>query len=82
MKMVQWCKHSLSFSKAIFVLMCLCALSSPNYVHPTTEFDNQAAGSCEDLPHLDLGEKKQLVEKLDETTLKHFLLKGQGVLNG
>ena len=76
--MVQWCKHSLSFSKAIFVLMCLCALSSPNYVYPTTECDNQAAGSCEDLPHLDLGEKKQSVEKLDETTLEAFPVKRAG----
>ena len=78
MKMVQQYEQSLSFRKSIFVLTCLCALSYPNYIHPVSECDNQAAGSCEDLSHLDLGEKKQLVEKLDERTLEAFPVERAG----
>ena len=48
--------HSLCFRQAIttVLLLCLCVLSSPNYVHSVTECDNQD-GSCEDITAVDLG---------------------------
>ena len=80
-KMVRQCGSSLSFSKAVLVLMCLCAQSSPNYVYPATEHDNQG----EDNTALDFHEQssqvknlKQLVETLDERTLENFPVQRDG----
>ena len=80
-KMVRQCGSSLSFSKAVLVLMCLCAQSSPNYVYPATEHDNQG----EDNTALDFREQssqvknlKQLVETLDERTLENFPVQRDG----
>lgn len=83
--MVQQYKRSLSFSTAIFAIVCLCAPSSPNYIHPVTECDNQD-GSCKDVTALDLGEQspqvrnlKQLVDiTLDERTLLTFPVERDG----
>ena len=78
MKMVLWCEHLLSSSKAILVLMCLCTLSSPNYIHPVSECGIKY-GSCEDVTTLHLGEQKQFVENsLDERTLEAFPVKRDG----
>ena len=80
-KMVQQCESSLSFSKAVLVLMCLCAQSSPNYVYPATEHDNQGENNTA----LDFREQssqvknlKQLVETLDERTLENFPVQRDG----
>ena len=79
--MVRQCESSLSFSKAVLVLMCLCAQSSPNYVYPATERDNQG----EDNTALDFHEQssqvknlKQMVETLDERTLENFPVQRDG----
>jgi len=83
--MVRQYKRSLSFSTAIFAIVCLCAPSYPNYIHPVTECDNQD-GSCKDVTALDLGEQspqvrnlKQLVDiTLDERTLLTFPVERDG----
>ena len=87
MKMVQQCERSPSFSKAVLVLTCLCALSCPSFVHPVSKYDNQD-GAGKDDTALDLGKPtpqvrniKQLVEiTLDERTLLAFPIERDGYI--
>lgn len=79
--------HSLCFRQAIttVLLLCLCVLSSPNYLHSVTECDNQD-GSCEDITAVDLGaqslqvkNQKQLVKAtLDNWTQLVFPVQRDG----
>ena len=81
-KMVRQCEISPSFSKAVFVLMCLCAQSSPNYAYPVTKPDSQG----EDNTALDFGEqssqmrslKKCAKPVLDERILEAFPVQRDG----
>ena len=86
MKMIRQCEPSPSFSKVIFMLIFLGALSSPSYNHPVSEYNNQDGGSGDDITILDLGDPtpkvrniKQLVKTtLDRRTLLEFPVKGDG----
>ena len=80
--MIRQCEPSPSFSKAIFMLIFLCALSSPSYSHLVSEYNNQDGGSGDDITILDLGEQtpevrniKQLETTLDRRTLLEFPVK-------
>ena len=77
--MVRQCEISPSFSKAVFVLMCLCGQSSPTFV---TENDNQG----EDSTALDFGVQSSQVRNLkqyvnlvlDERILEAFPVQRDG----
>jgi len=68
--------HSLCFRQAIqtILLMCLYVLSSPNYVHPVADYDNQD-GSFKNITAVDVGAQSLQVrnqKQLAKATLDNW----------